>query len=222
MSWQTAERNYWPFETREQAFEYIDLEIMDPSCALSPMARHLPRSILREYIEEKRKKYLQRKQESSPLKLPASTLRRSFRGCHGPEAAQLLVDYSAEHWGATFPLGYLDINEKKSWFHIVLGTGMFGPRVWHRVQRGTVTIVGIAIGMIKDTSHIVLVLPNGPIFLVWDVESEMPLADDIPYTIVSVYPSIAYIGTQFQLNYGTDDDDFTVENWSDGSKKSME
>jgi hypothetical protein len=37
---------------------------------------------------------------------------------------------------------------------------MFGPRVWHRVQIGTDRIVGIAIGMIKDTSYIVLVVPH--------------------------------------------------------------
>ena len=44
----------------------------------------------------------------------------------------------------------------------------------------------------------------------------MPQAEDIPYTIASVYPSIANIGTEFQFDHCTDDDDYIVTNWSDG------
>ena len=67
------------------------------------------------------------------------------------------------------------------------------------------------------TSYIVLVVSNGPIFLVSDVESEMPQVDDIPYTIASVYPSIANIGMGFQFDHCTDEEDYSIVNWSHGS-----
>jgi hypothetical protein len=219
MSWQSTQGNYWPFNTREQAFEYLDLEFMEQSSQPSPMARQLPLSILQEYYEEKKKIYLQKKSKPSPLSLPASTLRHAFRTCHGPDAAQLLIDYSGEHYGASFPLGYLNIDGKKSWYHVTLGDGMFGPRVWHRIQYGCENITGIAIGMITDTSYIVVVVPNGPIFLIWDIESDMPQVDDIPYTIASVFPSIANIGMEFQFDHCTEDEDYYVVNWSHGSSR---
>jgi hypothetical protein len=57
---------------------------------------------------------------------------------------------------------------KKVWFERTIGVGNLGATGWKQVmpEAGEDIFTGIAIGMITNTSHMVIVVPGGPLLLV--------------------------------------------------------
>jgi len=111
--------------------------------------------------------------------------------------------------------GFTIVDGVRNSYHIRVGEGDFGTRVCHRISFNDVVITGVAIGTLVNTGLIVVVEPNGSVYLVWDPDSEMPLPEEVGYTICSVFPTIAGIGGEFVFKEFTESYDYQIVRWSE-------
>jgi hypothetical protein len=222
VSWVPETGSYWPFKTREEAFEFLDAEFAAPLTRNSSsssfnhpdkpslVARRLSASVLGEYLEVRRDKYkLASKKPKKMSEIKLSDLLRCF---HSSDSLHDLNTFTAEHHGSFFRFGYVVLDGSPVWFEmmITIGDGMLGKKIECEGQ----SIIGIAIGVIKGTSHMVVVEPGGRVFLVYDFEDETGEHELIPYTVVSVFDTTADVGSKFDFKYGSEREDYTVVGWS--------
>jgi hypothetical protein len=165
------------------------------------------------YLDEHRKKYNRERERAKRENVDTYTLRPLLRSFNSESDAEDLSLYTAEYRYFRFPLGYVLENGRPRWFNLIIGAGDLGETLWKRVHDngGDIDISGMAIGMLENTSYFVLVEPGGGVFLVYDFEDETGEDHGIPWTIVSIHDKIDNIGTAFDLNYGSDIDDYQVD-----------
>ena len=96
---------------------------------------------------------------------------------------------------------------------MAIGSGILGATRLKKVDYNKGSFIGVALGKIMNTSHLVIVEPGGRVFLVHDFEDETAENDLIPYTVAVVFTSIASIGSEFRFDHATMSEEFTLEDW---------
>jgi len=137
-------------------------------------------------------------------------LRRILRCFHHRDWYQDLLEFPAEYYGCTFELGFVELDGHEHWIEMTVGEGNVGATLWKRVvsSEGFEIIKGIAIGMLTDSSHMVIVQPGGRVWLVYDFEDETGENELIPY--VSAFRGIEDIGSEFDFELGTESEEYTL------------
>ena len=97
---------------------------------------------------------------------------------------------------------------------MTVGAGNLGPTGWKQVisETGEEMLTGIGIGMLTETSHMVLVVPGGPLVLVKDVDDETGDNDLIPYTIAKIFNGVVEIGSEFSFEKTSEDQNYVLKN----------
>jgi hypothetical protein len=224
VSWHATEGDYWPFTTREEAFAYLDDEFRSPLSGDTPfgytnlqdpvslISRKLSQHVLDEYVNERRQKYLAAR-KLTPIKPRPTALRNRLRCFHNPNCGSDIVSFTAEHYGISIPFGYVNSDHEQIWFNLVIGVGNLGPELWKRVRYHQTEVIGVAIGMIEETSYMVLLEPGGRVFIVFDFDDETGEHDAIPYYVASVFGNVGDIGMEFEYDYFIEDEDYVLEDW---------
>ena len=99
------------------------------------------------------------------------------------------------------------------WFDMTVGVGNLSPTGWKQVisETGEEMLTAISIGMLTETSHMVLVVPGGPLVLVKDFDDETGDNDLIPYTIAKIFNGVAEIGSEFSFEKTSEDENYVLK-----------
>jgi hypothetical protein len=223
LTFQSKGSSYWPFNSEEEAFSFLDVEFStshgttissadaDYPDVLKSLAHRLPDNLLNQYIEHKRKTYEIIKSKQHPF-LPSGDILRNLLRCYNTyNAGPDLVNFATEYYGANLQFGYVKVGKKVHWLNLVVGSGYLGTTSWKRVQWKEITLVGVVIGILENSAHYVLVEPGQRVFLVVDVDGHTDEHPLVPYTIVPVFQKIDNVGTALDMKDGTDDYNFSIE-----------
>ena len=225
--WQAEKGSYWPFTSRDKAFAFLELEFSSPLWRNEPfsdyakffeprslLARQLSQDVLDEYIESRRLVYMKSRKTEHPPKMSEFMLRRILRCYNVIEDEEYLLSFPAEYYGNTFRLGFVDDEGEAEWFDMTVGAGNLGPTGWKQVisETGEEMLTGIGIGMLTETSHMVLVVPGGPLVLVKDFDDETGDNELIPYTIAKIFNGVAEIGSEFTFEKTSEDENYVIKN----------
>jgi hypothetical protein len=226
--WQAEKGSYWPFKSRDKAFAFLELEFSSPLWRNEPfsdyadffeprsvLARQLSQDVLDEYIESRKRVYMKSRKMDYPPKMPEFMLRRILRCYNAEEDKEYLLSFPAEYYGNTLRLGFVDDDGEAEWFDMTVGAGNLGPTGWKQVvsETGDDMLTGIGIGMLTETSHMVLVVPGGPLVLVKDFEDETGDNDLIPYTLAMIFNGVAEIGSEFSFEKTLKDENYVLKNF---------
>jgi hypothetical protein len=163
---------------------YLELEFSAPRNASSggsvnqieftksniKVASHLSPHVLDEYFESMREVFEAARRKRTPPMMHPGRLRRILRCFRHKEPCQDLLEFPPEYCGSTFNLGFVELNGHEHWIEMTVGVGNSGITLWKRVVSagGHEIIKGIVIGMLSDSSHMVIVKPGGGVWLVYD------------------------------------------------------
>ena len=224
--WQAEKGSYWPFKSRDKAFAFLELEFSSPLWRnesfsdyakffepRSLLARQLSQDVLDEYIESRKRVYMKSRKTEYPPKMPEFMLRRILRCYNAMEDEEYLLSFPGEYYGNTFRLGFVDDEGEAEWFDMTVGAGNLGPTGWKQVisETGEEMLTGIGIGMLTETSHMVLVVPGGPLVLVKDFDDETGDNDLIPYTIAKIFNGVVEIGSEFSFEKTSEDENYVLK-----------
>lgn len=97
---------------------------------------------------------------------------------------------------------------------MTIGVGNLGATGGKQVvsEAGEDMLTGIAIGMVMNTSHVVIVVPGGPLLFVYDFENETGDNELILHTITTIFDTIEDIGSEFQFKLMSNDENYVLKN----------
>jgi hypothetical protein len=215
IQWHSGNR-YFPFKSEDALFGFLDIEYETRPSVPSIVTQQISLDALNDYFEHVKKAYIQKIGKPQPTALPSHLLRRELRSCHGPQADKFLINFAEEHYGACFALGYSESGSQRQWHRITIGIGMYGSNILQNITYQYGNIKGVAIGMVDDTSHVVVVVPNGGVFLVWDEDCEIGHSPDLDFTVGLVFDNVNRVGTKFRFDRVIDDDQFKIKSFAVG------
>jgi hypothetical protein len=95
---------------------------------------------------------------------------------------------------------------------MIIGVGNLGPTCWKKVvcRNGVDMSVTIAIGMVADTSHMVIVVAGGPVLLVYDFEDETCESELNPHTTAAIFNGVEEVGSEFQFDKSTEEEGYEL------------
>jgi hypothetical protein len=219
------EDSYWPFESKEQAFEFLEKEFGAPLTGSlsysdsevlekpSYIIRHISPKALSIFLEEHRKKVRLERDTINRTNMRPFRLRHELRCLNTESDAKALFHYAVKYYHYCFPLGYILVDDRPKWFNLVVRKGSLGKTLWKRAydDKHDIDIIGMTIGMLGETSYFVMVEPGGRIFLVYDLEDETGGDDAIPWTVVPIFDRVDDIGTAFNLECGYNIEKFQID-----------
>jgi hypothetical protein len=161
--------------------------------------------------------YQAARRKRTPPVMDPGRLRRILRCFRHRESLQDLLAFPAEYHGCTFNLGFVELDGYEHWIEMTVGVGNAGLTLWKRVvSAGGIEIIkGITIGMLSNSSHMVIVQPGGRVWLVYDFEDETGENELISYTFVSAFRGIGDIGSKFDFELGTESEEYTLVSVTD-------
>jgi len=98
------------------------------------------------------------------------------------DSAKDLDKFAADFYGVTIPLVYVATENSIEWVQLNIGVGNLGGFLYTRARCGNTSVKGVAIGMIKDSYHMVIVVPGGGVYVAMDREDESPEHALLPFT----------------------------------------
>jgi hypothetical protein len=208
--WSTTEFNsYWPFQSQSEMFAYLDAEFLSvagctskdisilTSVGTTQFSRTLPMPLLKEYLEAKKEQYGSAADPVyTPDKLNHHSIQLLLRSLNTSESANDLDKFAADFYGVTIPLFYVSVENSAEWILLNIGVGNFGGHQYTTVKCGKESVKGVAIGMIKDSYHMVLIVPGGGVYLAMDQEDESIEHDLLPFTFARVLRGLQDIGLE--------------------------
>jgi len=220
---------YWPFDSAESAFEYLDAEFSAPLTGIEPtfptninedesvrLSKIIPTTVLKEYIEQKTQKYITASSEAETReKINPIEVRQLLRQLNNPRCAKDLDTFTADYSFVSMPLGYIldEVDKTPQWLHLIIGVGNFGVHMYTTVRCAQREIRGVALGMLHDSPHIVIVVPGGGVYLCQDPEDETPENPLLEFEFARIFVGVQDVGLEFELaeveEYGPVEFDFT-------------
>jgi hypothetical protein len=228
VTWSNESRpSYWPFETREEAFEYLDAEFNSDAprnplhfptkselSAQSRLARSLSKHILSEYVSSRLESLKQPADDNPPQTNPV-IIRRELRRLSHRTDAKDIISWVAEFWDMSVYLGYFQSQGgDRINLNLQIGQGMLGTNLWKMVDCPDRFILGIALGSIEDSNYLVIAVPGGGVYLVMDADGGCEahnLEDEVGYDVCLMFESIASVGTEVNLCWGILDESYSIE-----------
>jgi len=175
-AWSSDTNPYWPFNSAESAFEYLDAEFSAPLTGIEPtfptkinedesvrLSKIIPTTVLKEYIEQKTQKYITASSEAETRKkINPILVRQLLRQLNNPQCAKDLDTFTADYSLVSMPLGYIldEVDKTPQWLHLIIGVGNFGLHMYTTVRCAQREIRGVALGMLHNSPHIVIVVPG--------------------------------------------------------------
>jgi hypothetical protein len=200
---------YWPFTTQDEAFKFLDVEFSRTTrtsnsfsltvASLTSVATQMSPSILKAYLTQLEVKYKTAIQPTiNPSVDYSVSIRKLLRSLNSPKSGHDLATFVGEYYGYVFRFGYVfDDERSRTWIQVQLGVGNVGSRMYTRVRCGYHDIKGVALGMVVESPHLVVVVsPGGGVYFCKDENDETEDNDAIPYTFTRVFPSIEYVGLE--------------------------
>jgi hypothetical protein len=209
-----GEKNiYWPFGTEAEAFEFLDEEFGAKSRTSnlrtsltadtpSTIAKSLSTNVMQAYIAQRKSKY---RTKIEPVRIPdglhISSIRHLLRYLNTVDSAWDLGTFTTDYYSAHLPFAYIydEDEERMEWLTLAVGVGSIGATLYTQVRCGSREIIGVAIGMIYNSPHVVVVVPGGGVYLCLDDEDETLELESIPYTFARVYRGIQDIGLKVEF-----------------------
>lgn len=150
-----------------------------------------------------------------PPKMSEFMLRRILRCYNAKEDEEYLLSFPGEYYGNVFRLGFVDDEGEAEWFDVTVGAGNLGLTGWKQVisETGEEMLTGIGIGMLTETSHMMLVISGGSLILVKDFDDETEDNDLIPYTIAKIFDGVVEIGSEFSFVKTSKDENYVLKSF---------